>query len=62
MQGLREIHVKVAKTPEAYQSPGMTPEVIRITDFVADRTDGASDAMRRLLEVENVDLIIEEVP
>ncbi|KAL6717567.1 hypothetical protein ACLMJK_005482 [Lecanora helva] len=62
MQGLREIHVKVAKTPEAYGTPGMMPEVIRITDFVADRTDGASEAMRRLLEVENVDVMIEEVP
>lgn len=40
----------------------MMPEVIRITDFVADRTDGASEAMRRLLEVKNVDVMIEEVP
>ena len=62
MQGLQEIHVKVAKTPEAYGTPGMMPEVIRITDFVADRTDGASEAMMRLLEVKNVDVIIEEVP
>lgn len=62
MQGLHEIRVKVAKAPEAHGTPGMMPEAIRITDFVADRTDGASEAMRRLLEVENVEVVIEEVP
>ena len=62
MQGLREIHVKVAKTPEAFGTSGVTSEAIRITDFVADRTDGASEAMRRLLEVKNVNVIIKEVP
>ena len=62
MQGLREIRVKAAKMPEAYGTPGMMPEVIRITDFVADRTDGASEAMRRLLEVDKVEVVIDEVP
>lgn len=58
MQGLKEIRAKVAKTPEPF---GRIGEVIRITDFVADRTDGASEAMRRLLEVENVEVIVEEI-
>lgn len=61
MKGLREIRVKVAKVPEAHGTPGMMPEVIKMTDFVADRTDGATEAMRRLLEVENVEVVIEEV-
>ena len=61
MQGLKEIRAKVARTPESFGTPGMMPEVIRISDFVADRTDGASEAMRRLLEVKDVEVIIEEV-
>ena len=60
MKGLQQIQAKVAKVPAANRSDGME-EFIPITDFVADRTEGASQAMRRLLEVEGVDLIIDEV-
>lgn len=61
MKGLQEIHVKVAKSSQVLGMSGTMPEIMRITDFVADRTDGANDAMRRLLEIENVEVILEEI-
>lgn len=61
MKGLQEIHVKVAKSSQVLGMSGTMPEIMRITDFVADRTDGANEAMRRLLEIENVEVILEEI-